>query len=110
MWAVREVERCGLSASSSAPRWLPVLKVPVELAGLQTAGAGVLGSMSAPSPPIEAPGDLAAPMGDLQPVSGEASESSGGGGWLSWITGSGSVQKAEPQVTSACHIVSAARS
>lgn len=77
-----------------------------ELAGLQTAGAGVLGSISAPLPPIAAPGDLAAPMGELQPVGGGAGGSSGGGGgggWLSWITGSGTVQKAEPQVRSICH-------
>ena len=70
-----------------------------ESAGLQTAGAGVLGSISAPLPPIAAPSDLAAPMGDLRPLSGETTESSSaGGGWLSWITGSGTVQKTEPQV------------
>ena len=42
-------------------------------------------------------------MGEMQPISGVqssegASSGSGGGGFLSWITGAGNVQKAEPKV------------
>lgn len=62
-----------------------------------------MGSISAPTPPIAAPGGLSAPMGEMQPISGVqssegASSGSSGGGFLSWITGAGNVQKAEPKV------------
>lgn len=68
--------------------------------------------MAPPAPPIAPPGDLSAPMGELQPVEGVAAGSSGsqgsgggGGGWFGWLSGGGGSEKPPVPVRGSCAVL-----